>query len=240
MDIKIPGDVLQSPSFRRLRDSMPVTAPDDSQNRRAVWIWLTLWLELAGLQAEGGQAGLIPKGMVDSFRLIWVDADPQGDVMDRLVEFQILIKNGDDYHCPRYASLNGGMTGYRSQAQRGGDAKRFKQKMAGLEHESMQMGLTLLDKRFVDGEGVPMDPDEAKRVMMLILGCDHALFKEQRQPFAFTPVLMANAATLLRSMTGEEISRGIELIGSRREHPLLAGMTTEKLLPQFGQFVRKL
>lgn len=247
-EIKIQRDMEQTPMVRRLRRvvaeakqglASPVTV--------ATRLWVMLWLELGLQQDSAKPAGVLDpdaaRGYVEECNLPEGEKAQWETVVGWLVEAGILIAydgEGGGWFCPKYAELNAGGGGTRSQAQRGGDLRAFTMKQQRVGQDAMQLGLRLSAEKFKDAEGRDIEGDEAHRVMMLVIGCDNALFRESRPAHGFTATIMANGARVTRQYTEAQIQEVLRTVALRRGHPMLAGLSTERLLADFGDMVRRL
>lgn len=232
--LKLPSDLPQLPQFRALQRAL------GDEPCRALWLWYGLFQELKYRQDEGGRCGLLPGAEVASvLSSLGVDRDFFDRVMVGLS--RLLVAEGVDFVCPRYVLLHASCApGGRSREQMGGDMRAFRSRQAGVTERAMQVTLALPGERFVDAEGVALDSDTVRRVTRLVICCDNALYKEPRPTAGFGEGLIQNAVGVLRKFSDEEIDFVCEKVARNRAHPVLVGMTTEKLLPIFGDLVGRM
>jgi hypothetical protein len=236
-ELRLPLDFEQSSIFRRLVELF--NEGEAGARRRAVYVWTMLYRDLAYLAQEGNQPGWIHAKDVPMLARSMGEGE---GFIEHLVEpVKLLIKQDEGFICPRFAMLNSsGMAGGRTREQRGGDMRAYNQNQKRAGESLMQQALEIPGENFKDGEGQPLSSDEVKRVMWLIRACDNALFKPERPNFGFRGELVANAAEIVRRMLDEEIDAVCRKVARNRAHPALIGMTTEKLLPGFGQMAGQL
>jgi hypothetical protein len=236
MDLKLPIDLLQLPPFRQLRASFGV--------ERSLLIWFILWQELRYRSQEGNCAGWLPGAEVPIFLTALSPLESEGskqqEIFQKLIEVGVLKPDGQDFVCPRFALLHGNDANHRSQAQRGGDMRAYKLRLKKAEGQSFQQSLLINEAKFVNEAGEPLSAEEVKRVMRLIVACDNALFKPNRLPFGYTEGLIQEARDVLKQYADEEIDLVCRTVALHRNHPSLNGVTTEKLLPMFGEIAKKL
>jgi hypothetical protein len=241
--VKFPPDLLQLPPFRQL-----AAALGNSQQGLLAW-WL-LFSHLHYLAQEGCPCGRVPEAEVAMFKkTLETLASEMGaelgrgeheGLFDLFVSVKLLKADGPDWVCPRYQVLNAGDRFGKGLSSLGGNMKAFKQKQSRADAEAMQQSLNIHESKFVDEEGVTLDSDAVRRVTRLIIVCDNALYKPSRPPMSFTEGLIQSALKITRRHTDDEIDYVCEQVALHRNHPRLAGLTTERLLPQFGDMVRHL
>jgi hypothetical protein len=244
--LKLPIDLPHLPASRRMKELLG----DDA---KVVYAWFILFQELKYRCQEGGAAGSLSKAEWASvLPLLSPDRsesgrEPAGDpergrYLEKLgrllIESRVLVEDGEEIRCPRFAALHGGdLLGDRTMAQRGGDMRAFSIRMKRLnEGGAFQLGLHISDRKMVDEEGRPLEADTCKRVTRLIVACDNALFKSERPPLHFTEGLIQDALAVTRHYTDEEIDHVLRTIAKNRSRPVLIGMSTEKLLPRFAEY----
>lgn len=246
--LKLPIDLPQLPPFRQLKGVLGW--------ERALGVWFVLWQELGYRCQEGGSpgrllAGDVPglKGALEIFEAavpLTPDPSPRGEgnrvdeIFGELVKCRLLVADGEDWVCPRFALLHGEAHLARSQAQRGGDMKAYLARQKRAEGEVFKQSCLIPEARLVDGEGQPLEADLVKRLMRLIVACDNALFKGTRPHYLFTEGLIADALEVLRKYSEEEVDLVLRTVVKHRNHPALGGMSAEKLLPKFGEIVGRL
>jgi len=244
--VKLPIDLLQLPPFRKLRTKLH-RAGEANGVEQALLIWWVLFQDLKYRAQEGGPAGRMPKADQQSFlselatqfeetaHAVKID-----EIIPTLVELKILIEDGEDYVCTRYAVLNGEGSAGRTNAQRGGDMRAYDHRARKLGEATLQQSLQIADSKLVDDEGLPLPAEEVRRITRLVVACDNALFKPLRPSPGFTEGLIQSARTVLKKYTDEEIDQVCRIVAMHRNHPALNGITTERLLPVFGEMIRKL
>lgn len=243
--LKFPIDLEQLPPTRKLRELFGL--------ERALLVWWVLFQELKYRAQEGGLVGRIPKadrGGLESAieermgpgRVNGDGGAPPPGWLAALLESKLLVEDGDDYVCHRFAVLHGGEEpGGRTMSQRGGDMRSFTMKMRRLDESgAFQQSLHIADTKLVDEAGQPLDPDLVKRVTRLVVACDNALFKPTRPPMQFTEGLVQEALRVARRHTDAEVDYVVKTVARHRHHPALNGLTTERLLPRFEEVVRSL
>jgi hypothetical protein len=253
--LRVPIDLTGLPQFRVMEERLGFAG--------ALAAWFILWRELGYRAQEGGAAGRLELGDVgvvrreleqcrerpadsesragDAAVASRTGAGVSGTVFDLMVEARLLVKDGEEYACPRFAVLHGTqLSPSRSLAQQGGDMRAFSLRQKRAEQVVMQQSLALPESRFVDEEGRPLDGEAVRRVMRLIVSCDNALFREARANHGFTEGLIAQALAVLKKYVDEEIDYVCRSVAKKRGHPALSGMTTEKMLDAFGSLVEKL
>jgi hypothetical protein len=234
--IKLPVDVTNLPPFRFLRERLASASA-------ALWVWVVTFQELLYRAQDGGPVGRFNQGEMDSVLGAIQSGIPEGnEVTTRmLVESGLLRPDGEDYVCPRFITLHGGVSGGpRSMAARGGDMRAFNLRQRQLEHTAVQQCLAIAERKFVDEEGKALDSEMTRKVTRLIIGCDNALFKSDRPPVLFTEGLIQQALGVLRRFTDEEINAVLTTVAGNRQHPALNGVVTERLLPLFGEMAGRL
>jgi hypothetical protein len=238
--VQLPLDLTSLPPFRQLEAGIG--------RLRALWVWWTVWRELAYLSQEGLAPGRVRgedrAGFIQALGLPLEQATSNlrhptsNEIWELLLASRLLKADGPDWVCARFALLHGGACQPRNQAQRGGDMRAYHLRQRHAESEAFQQALLITESKMVDEHGEPLDPEARQRVTRLIVTCDNALFKGQRPPHGYTEGLVQDALRVLAKFSDEEINRVCTFVANRRNHPLLT--TTEKLLPQFGDIVRLL
>ena len=234
--IKLPIDLDKLPPFRVLRSALGA--------ERALFVWFVLWQELAYRAQEGGCPGRLPKVETASFLAalepVEADAQKREQLLNLAFHSRLLVLDGEDYVCPRFAVLHGDMGQQRTQAQRGGDMRAYKQRMKKAGGAAFQQSLLISESKLVDEEGQPLAAEEVQRVTRLIVACDNALYKDPRPSFGFTEGLIQDARAVLKRFTDEQIDFVCNQVALHRNHPALNGLTAEKLLPMFGDIVQRM
>ena len=232
---KFPSDLPLLPQFKAVAAAVGVS--------RAYHIWFILWSELFFRAQEGQSQGRLPGKGVPAFIQNLAEVEPDAPKRRELFE-QVLVAqagllepDGEDYVCPRFLILNG-QAGKPSRERMGGNRKEFLRRQRGVAADAMEQSFLLPKDVFVDAEGVPLDGDRVKRVMRLIISCDNALYKPERPKLGYSEGLIQEALKVLARYADEEIDMVVNRLSFHRDHPRLNGMTTEKLLPQFGDMVR--
>lgn len=230
--------------FRRLRDSI---CPGN--NERAAFIWLTVWRDLAYRAQEGGQPGRINRKKDLSFftaSLAPVADTPekQQELFSKLssddVNFFVPVADSDDLVCPVFANTNSdAQLEHRSKHQRGGDMKAFRANARAARERALQETL-LIGADWKTPEGETIDADTIKRIRSLVLVSDGALFKGDRPSYSWTSALVHNALAVVQKHSDAEIDVLMQTIALKRGHPVLEGMTTEKLLAELSGTLEKL
>lgn len=239
--IKMPPDLMQLPQFRQLCDSL-------GDAREALMAWWLLFQQLKYLAQEGGPVGRILQGDVEPFKRTLAQLGKENGcghrteqpLFDILVEVRLLKSDGPDWVCPRFQVLNAGDRFGKGMASMGGNMKAYKHRQERAGADAAQQSLAIHEAKYVDEEGVPLPSELVQRVTRLIISCDNALFKPSRPPILFTEGLIQQALAICRKYNDPQIEALCELVAKNREHPRLMDLTTERLLPQFGELVREL
>lgn len=235
--MKVPIDLTQLPQFRLLREKL-------GRAELAMLAWFTLWQELSYRLQDGGEAGRlrsedapgVEQAMESAFRDIGLG---EHGMLEKMVAARLLVRDGEDYVCPRFAVLHAGSAG-RSQAQRGGDMRAYALRQRKAQGEAFQQSLLIPASRLVDAEGKPLSAEMVKRVTRLVVACDNALFKGARPSYGYTEGLIQDALRVLGRFTDEEIDAMCRTVALKRTHPALNGMNAEKLLPGFAEVAGRL
>lgn len=235
-EVILPLDLPQLPQFMKLVRFM------SGDVGRAMHAWYILWQQFAYRVQEGATAGRLPESERETLIGAWapvVPTDAADGYLDKLVTFMVddmklLILDGGDMVCQRFAALYGNTSAFgMSREAKGGVIKAYNAKNRKAEESMLELGLMIKPEKYKDGDNNPLTSHEIERVNWLIIRCDNALDKPERPAFGFDGALIANAAAVIRKFNDEQIKAVTKEIRLHRAHPLIAGMTTERLLPQF-------
>ncbi len=219
--VKIQIDLLQHSQFRELRDIF-----DPPNAMAALCTHYVLYQELASRAQSGEPIGrLRPKAVLSFIESLGLIRAITGDLtapgraeafMAKLTTVtNYLVREGDDYVCPRFSQLNP-EGDFRSKEARGGDVRTFNKRAARASQTATELSLLLPEEKFVDAAGRKLDRDVIKRLMMLIVNCDGALFLSERQPYAYTEALIQNAQLILAKFTDEQIDHTCRKVARNR------------------------
>lgn len=240
--INMPPDLLQLPPFREMSERL-------GNAQRALMAWWILYSSLNYLAQEGHPVGRIPEGELPLFKktLDVIAEENQLDGLEKIlylfdlfVEVKLLKADGPEYICPRYQVLNAYGRFGKSLSSLGGSMKAYRKRQESVDADAMQQSLNIHESKFVDTESVPLSPEVTKRVTRLIIACDNALYKSSRPAAGFTEGLIQDALKIAGKFSDEEINYVCEQVALHRSHPAINGLTTERLMPQFSDMVRKL
>jgi hypothetical protein len=235
-----PLDLLELQMFRDLRARFGTV-------EQTLYFIFLLWRDLAQLALAGNACGRLTVDNLASFAALLVDLHLLQDAESarrflhgECVTVKLFVTDGEDLVCLRFINLNSGL-GYSSKKEViGGRMKSFNHRQRKMESGLMQQLLKVPGHIFVDATtGLELSPEETEAVSRLIMSCDNALLRE-RPPIGWTEGLVTLALPVMRDLTGEQIEYTIRKIAMQREHPALAGMSTEKLLPQFKTVIGKI
>lgn len=232
---KIPSDLTLLNQFKALQAAVDVPA-------KAYQIWFLVWQDLFFRAQEGAPKGRLPAAAVPGLIRTLQEVQPDSETLFHKVVVEqsgLLQKDGEDYVCPRFMLLNA-QVGKGAKESLGGSRKSFLSKQAKLSSHAFEQSLLIPPSKFVDGDGKKLDEDQVKRVMRLVISCDNALYKPERNELNYSEGLIQAALLVLRRFEDEEINVVVNRISKHRDHPALNGMITEKLLPLFGDIVGKL
>jgi len=234
MELKLPIDLTQLPQFRRLREMV------GSDTGRAFMIWWTLWQELGYRAQEGIAPGRLPEadvpGVVAAIAAYETSGQSGEAIFKFLGEQRVLVADGKDWVCPRFALLHPELNPMtRSNAAKGGDKKAFNAKQRESREGALQLGLEINPEKFHDASGNPLLQDEANEVVVFITTLDNALFKQARPTWNFTEALLVNAVETWRKLGRERLNVIAAQLVQKRKHPLLSNMTAERLLEVNGE-----
>ncbi len=231
--VKLPLDLTQIPPFRNLATALGGVGA-------AHTLWWELWRELGYHAEEGYALGRLPGEAVLGFTAALGEQGLAGEAAwGLLLSSKLLLVEGSDYFCPRFAILNGDLRAVKRESL-GGNMKKFHGSQRKAEVNLFQQTLLISGDKFKDAEGVALDPEETRRVTKLIIGCDNALFKNERPSPGFTEGIIQDALAVARRFTDDEINQVLIDVARKRTHPFLNGITTERLLPQFRDMASKL
>jgi hypothetical protein len=231
--VKMPLDLTQIPPFRELKTLLGSAGTAHS-------LWWELWRELGYHAQEGFAIGRLSAEAVVGFKGALAEQGLEAEpAFEALIKTKVLVLEGEDFFCPRFANLNADMRAAKRESL-GGIMKRFHGNQRKAASRIVQQTLSISEDKFKDADGNPLSSEETKRVTMLIIGCDNALFKPERPSPGFTEGLIQDAVMVARKMTDDEVNYILLDIARKRDHPFLTGMTTERLLPQFKDTVQKL
>jgi len=235
---KIPSDLPLLSQFNDLVSAV-------GNRSRAYHIWYLIWQDLFFRAQEGAPRGRLPRAMLPGLLRTLSEVEPDADRCRELFhkviveQSRVLEKDGEDYVCPRFIIFNS-QVGKGSRESVGGNRKAFIARQKKVQGQAFEQSLLIPANRFVDGDGKALDADKVKRVTRLIISCDNALYKPERQPMSYTEGLIQSALSVLAKYTDEEINLIINKISFQRDHPALNGMVTENLLPVLEDTARKL
>ena len=228
-----PLDLTELQVFRDLRfvlGSVPKT----------VYFFFLLFRDLAQLATAGSPLGRMTPANIHSFICLLVDLQIFEDaklarsfLFEAGVTAKLFAVDGEDLVCPRFINLNASLVMRQDREAMGGRMKAFNGRQRKLEAEIKQMQLKVPGHIFVDATtGLELSTDETEAVQRLIMSCDNALMRD-RPPIGWTEGLVTLALPMVRKLSLDQIEYTVRKIALLRDHPALAGMSTEKLLPQF-------
>ena len=235
---KFPLDLTELSVFRVLKDTLGGVEP-------AVHFFWLLWRDLAQLAQEGAPLGRLTASGLASFTSLLVDLHKFSDkdlarafLQTACVEAGLFAKDGEDLVCLRFISLNSDLVRRADRESVGGMVKAFNHKQRKMESELKQLELRVPARVFVDADGTPLDAEAVSRLSRLIISCDNALLRE-RPPIGWTEGLIQLALRIIRKLSDDQIDYTVRKVVMNRKHPALAGLSTEKLLPQFDTIVSR-
>jgi len=231
--VKLPLDLTQIHPFRELKAALGGVGAAHSA-------WWELWRELGYWAQEGNLIGRLPGEALAGFQNALTDQGLPGEgTLASMVACKLLAPEADGYYCARFALLNRDLSGAKREAV-GGNMKKFYGDQKRLGGRVVQQVLSISGTKFVDKDGNPLSSEETEKVTRLIISCDNALFKGERPSPGFTEALIQDALVVSRQLTDDEIDCILRAVALKRAHPFLAGMTAERLLPQFRDMILKL
>jgi hypothetical protein len=232
--IRLPLDLTQISPFREIKNGLLGDVGE------AHTLWWELWRELGYHAQEGVALGRLPGENVAGFKASLIEQGLDGDAgFDLLLKARVLVADGDDFTCPRFALLNSDFRLAKRESV-GAYIKNFNGRQKKMEDSLLRQATLISESKFVDEADCPLDPDMTRKVTRLIISCDNALFKPERPSVGFTEGLIQDALRVAKKLTDDEINSVLYAVAYKRTHPALNGMTTERLLPQFGELARKL
>ncbi len=241
---RLPLDYRESVSFKRLNDGLKESGLcGELVEVWATYFYVKLWRALGLLQKENGTCGRLLASEVGFLTDQFSPFPEPGKAFELLVSpARLLQPDGSDYICSRYAELNAEMlrSGEKTMHAKGGIMKRFNKMVRKATEENSQQSLNIQADRLKDADGVPLSPDEIRKVYWAIMVMDAALGKPEREGWNFHATLIQNAAVVIRKFDEKQIDHVGRLVATRREHPVLAKMNTEHLLPIFHELAAKL
>ena len=215
----------------------------------AATVHLCLYTELAQRAQQGEPLGHLSRkaqaSLIESLKAVESVTGPLDG--DKGVEFlrrfctvtNYLVESDQEFICPVFIQRNPDID-FRKREERGGDIRVYNHRLRKIPATAMQMGLELNPEKFHNADGSPMDRMMTNRVMMLIVNVDSALYQPDRQHYAYTEGLIQNAAAVLNKFTEEQITMTCRRLAMNRAHPILAGISAEKVLAEFDSFAQKL
>ena len=238
--IKLPIDYQGSLVFLRLAEWFAPGRPDVVH---ANHVYTAIWRALALLGQEGRDPGRVTPADRPLFEQICASVTPDpAALFAALVEgIKLFVRDGEDLVCLRFAQCNTHLReGARTMNQRGGDIRAFTRRCARIESEAFQQTLLIQPDKLVDADGRTLDGVTVRRLKLLVMRVDNALFKPTRPPYLYSEELIQVALVVLAKMTDGEIAEVARHIALNRAHPALNNMSTEKLLPDFGSILTSL
>ncbi len=200
---------------------------------------LTLWRELGYLARAGGLPGRLTHEEADSFlRELARDGVATGDILRALTEAKLLFAQADEkgqvtgYDCPVFAAASAAMT-HQQASSRGGQGRGYSYAVKRAAAQAEQVSLLIDPGVLVDDTGATLPPETIRRMQDFIVKLDSALGMQPRPAYAYLPTTVANALPILRAYTDDQLHEVCRAIYQQREHPLLRGQATDKLLPRF-------
>jgi hypothetical protein len=230
--LTFPSDLLSIPASKKMRETLGGVGD-------TLLIWWELFQQLKYRAEEGQVPGRLARLELPNVVKALAEQVP-GASEALLLDAKVLLPDGEEYVCPRFASLHGGSVGGRSNAQRGGDMRAFDARMKKAEGSAFQQSLHISESKLKDEEGQPLEADLVRRVTRLVVATDNALFRPNRPPILFTEGLIQDALQVARKLSDEEITYVCRIVAKHRSHPALNGMTTERLLLKFEEIVKTL
>lgn len=240
MVVKLPVDLPQLAPHRAMSRAL-------GSSQAATHVWFVLFQQLLYRLQDGNPPGRLFKNdvpfLVESLPTVG-DHNPQ-EIFELLVKPEaetsqsnsLLLREGEDFVCPRFHDLYRSTSLHRSNAQRAADQKHFNQRIKDLPNEVMELGLSLPREKFVDAAGAPLDGPTMQRIIWLIRLCDNALFRPTRPLFQYPESLVQNALLIVRRFTEDEINSIGRTISRNRENPMLIALTTDRLIEPDGEGV---
>lgn len=236
---RFPLDLTELTIFRVVKDRLGGTA-------QALHFFWLLWRELAQLVGQGEPVGRMKRINLEVFLglLIELQFFPSKDaamsfLTDPVLQHGLLQADGDDYVCLRFINLNADMALRGKKESLGGLLKAFDQKQKKLADGELELGLKTPERIWVDEHDNPLPEDIQGRIQRLIVTCDNAL-KRERPPIGWNEGLVQQAIPVIKRYSDEEIYYICRKIVTYRNHPRLAGYTTERLLPVFHTILPEL
>lgn len=217
--IILPIDFETSQEFARL---VGVCGGDED---KAVARYARLFSRCGYAAREGGAPGFIAQQDEGLFKArVGID-------LKVLTETGLLITKEGGWFCPAFASLNASVD---TKEKKGGLARaydsRVRKGLGSLDQDVLIIPAQVL----VDSAGNPLSKEMCKRVRTLVLCCDSALDKMDRPLWQFSAILVQNALRVLARYTDPQIDCICRQVRMKKEHPFLAGITTEAILAPVG------
>lgn len=236
---KFPLDLTELTIFRVVQARLGTAA-------QAVHFFWLLWRELAQLVGQGEPTGRMRAIHMEVFIGLLVDLKFFPDreaamafLADPLLEHGLLQRDGSDYVCLRFIALNADMALRGKREKVGGYLKAYDARQAKAFNEEMQLALRTPARIWVDEHEEPLPMEIQDRIRRLVISCDNAL-KRERPPIGWTESLIQQALPIIGRYTDEQIGFVCRKVAACRDHPRLAGLTTERLLPNFTTIIADL
>lgn len=230
--IHLPIDVEQWPEIRELRGVWPKEVD-------ALGVTVRLFVELCRQVSVTRQVGVLTAKSVRS-----ITREMPDKWIEAMVDAGLLVPQGDDYSCPRFAGLHPHLDpSFRSPGMKGALHHRHRSDLKRFNARVTQVSLFLPPEWFAKPDGQAMSTAETQSVMMVIRAFDGALGRSERPEteLGYTQTLISDAFGVLTKHPPELIRTIAEAVLDLREnlrsHPAIPA-TTEQLLPQFDQVVR--
>lgn len=240
--IQMPIDLPQLTQFQRLSEECGGSV------KTALHVWFMLWQKLLYLKLEGKASGRMQlRDMTNLIKILKDSDDDWGnydDLAKGLISANLVsqenVAGQVEYFCQRFAQDHAKAMDVSERGRQGAWAKSFKHRMEAIDAEVVKQGLLLSPDLFKDAAGKPLAGEESRNVIWLVKALDFALGVKDRPLASFTESLVQNGVECVRHIPMDELAAGVKMIATKRTHPVLVGMMTERILPDFKALVAKL
>jgi hypothetical protein len=235
-DLRIELDLEQTREFQRLFALL-----GGNKEKTLFWVW-RLYCDLGYLAKSGGRLGFLPEGDVELYTTAIGEVTDSEAAIQKLRESKWLMPEEGGYLCVRFMNVNAHLSfGGSERAQRalGGRMKGFRSQMSKIEANLAGQTMLIPETLFVRPDSQPMEPEEVRRVTLIIKGVDTALGLPDRQRWQYNEGLVQSAYKVNLQMSDEQISTALNLIVRKRGHPALPRVT-EQVIPMLPELPGKL
>ena len=230
MELRLPFDWTRWPEFRSLCSSLGIVP--------ATFTLIQLWTELGHMTAATGRVGFFPDS---NLPLLLADFREAGDpeaILQQLKASGLLQTTEAGLTCPRFVKLHPHLApDFKPMHLKGAEATRFVRRQRREADTDFAQALLLDDSLFMRPDRNQMDPDEVRRVRLLIRTLDNALGQPARQAHQFGEGLIQDAYTVIKAVCDRDLVAVCRQILSHRGHPAMP-KTSEQILPRWQEVAR--